>query len=295
MEIPLQPLYDNLDAYTYEVFEKDPIKYKYYQNAIEMALIDRVPESEIDTKETIIMVVGAGRGPLVRSALNASQNTRRKVKIFIVEKNQNAIVTLTALKNELWPDKDITIFPCDMRALELPEKADIIVSELLGSFGDNELSPECLDGAQKHLKPDGISIPSKSTSYINPVMSPKIYNSVRNENLIGSARTKVFNYATQSENTYVIYMKNCYHIADPQPVFTFVHPNRDKIIDNSRFTTLKFPVEKDCVLHGFVGYFDTVLYKDIVLSIHPYTHSMGLSSWFSIYFPISVSAILFFV
>ncbi len=31
-------------------------------------------------------------------------------------------------------------------------KADILVSELLGSFGDNELSPECLDGAQKFLK-----------------------------------------------------------------------------------------------------------------------------------------------
>jgi type II protein arginine methyltransferase len=36
----------------------------------------------------------------------------------------------------------------------------IKVSELLGSFGDNELSPECLDGAQKFLKSDGISIPS---------------------------------------------------------------------------------------------------------------------------------------
>ena len=31
-------------------------------------------------------------------------------------------------------------------------KADIVVSELLGSFGDNELSPECLDGAQAFLK-----------------------------------------------------------------------------------------------------------------------------------------------
>ena len=27
-----------------------------------------------------------------------------------------------------------------------------MVSELLGSFGDNELSPECLDGAQSFLK-----------------------------------------------------------------------------------------------------------------------------------------------
>lgn len=36
--------------------------------------------------------------------------------------------------------------------LERPEKADILASELLGSFGDNELSPECLDGAQRFLK-----------------------------------------------------------------------------------------------------------------------------------------------
>lgn len=31
-------------------------------------------------------------------------------------------------------------------------QADILVSELLGSFSDNELSPECLDGAQSFLK-----------------------------------------------------------------------------------------------------------------------------------------------
>jgi protein arginine N-methyltransferase 5 len=39
----------------------------------------------------------------------------------------------------------------DMRRWTPPrptDKADVMVSELLGSFGDNELSPECLDGAQ---------------------------------------------------------------------------------------------------------------------------------------------------
>ncbi len=39
---------------------------------------------------------------------------------------------------------------------EAPEGCDILVSELLGSFGDNELSPECLDGAQRFLKEGGI-------------------------------------------------------------------------------------------------------------------------------------------
>lgn len=39
-----------------------------------------------------------------------------------------------------------------MRVIQVPEQADILVSELLGSFGDNELSPECLDGAMRFLK-----------------------------------------------------------------------------------------------------------------------------------------------
>ena len=40
----------------------------------------------------------------------------------------------------------------DMRLIDVPEKVDVLVSELLGSFGDNELSPECLDGAMRFLK-----------------------------------------------------------------------------------------------------------------------------------------------
>lgn len=54
-------------------------------------------------------------------------------------------------KVEEWGDT-VTVVSCDMRQWNPPEKADIMVSELLGSFGDNELSPECLDGAQKFLK-----------------------------------------------------------------------------------------------------------------------------------------------
>ncbi len=55
------------------------------------------------------------------------------------------------LKNDEWGDKVIVV-SSDMRDWKAPEKADILVSELLGSLGDNELSPECLDGAQSFLK-----------------------------------------------------------------------------------------------------------------------------------------------
>jgi hypothetical protein len=58
---------------------------------------------------------------------------------------------LQARKEAEWGDK-VQILHGDMRVIEIPEKADILVSELLGSFGDNELSPECLDGAMRFLK-----------------------------------------------------------------------------------------------------------------------------------------------
>lgn len=53
------------------------------------------------------------------------------------------------------------------------------MSELLGSFSDNELSPECLDGAQRLLKPGGISIPCSYTSFLAPITSCKMQEAVR--------------------------------------------------------------------------------------------------------------------
>jgi len=61
------------------------------------------------------------------------------------------IYSLQALQRDMWKEK-VTVVSCDMREWNPPEKADIIVSELLGSFGDNELSPECLDNVLKFLR-----------------------------------------------------------------------------------------------------------------------------------------------
>ena len=39
LQCPLQPLMDNLESQTYEVFEKDPVKYSEYQAAIQVAIV----------------------------------------------------------------------------------------------------------------------------------------------------------------------------------------------------------------------------------------------------------------
>ena len=41
LQVPLQPLKDNLQSGTYEIFEKDPVKYEEYRKAILAAIQDR--------------------------------------------------------------------------------------------------------------------------------------------------------------------------------------------------------------------------------------------------------------
>eukprot|EP00438_Fugacium_kawagutii_P014654 Skav226496 [mRNA] locus=scaffold4305:33266:51540:+ [translate_table: standard] len=91
------------------------------------------------------MVLGAGRGPLVEATLKAAERAEVEVELYAVEKNPNAVHALRHRKRrDGWTA--VQVVPGDMRSWTAPKKADVIISELLGSFGDNELSPECLDG-----------------------------------------------------------------------------------------------------------------------------------------------------
>lgn len=148
-----------------------------------------------------------------------------------------------------------------MRTIDVPEPADIIVSELLGSFGDNELSPECLDGAVRFLKrvssllsnlsgfmltfppascpafsppADGISIPASYTAHLSPLASSKLYNEV-------TASTRD---SKQAETPYVVMFQAVNTLSgDPSPeslrcgnkvqeCWAFEHPRRDLVLDN---------------------------------------------------------------
>ncbi|GAB2222938.1 hypothetical protein Droror1_Dr00017070 [Drosera rotundifolia] len=278
LQSPLQPLMDNLEAQTYETFEKDIVKYVQYQRAISKALLDRVPDDQLSSETSVLMVVGAGRGPLVRAALQAAEETGRRLRVYAVEKNPNAVVTLHSLiKLECWEDI-VTIVSSDMRCWDAPERADVLVSELLGSFGDNELSPECLDGAQRFLKPDGVSIPSSYTSFLQPITASKLYNDVKSHNDL-----------MHFETAYVVKMHSIARLAPCQPVFTFTHPNYSPEKTNQRYTKLQFDIPEDtgsALVHGFAGYFDATLYKDVHLGMEPTMATPNMFSWFPIYFPL---------
>eukprot|EP00762_Andalucia_godoyi_P005797 ANDGO_06927.mRNA.1 Protein arginine N-methyltransferase 5 len=319
LQSPLQPLADHLESSTYEVFERDPIKYKLYEDAVFSALTKNPSLSQrgkIVEDRVTIMVVGAGRGPLVRASLSGAARAKCKVRVIAVEKNPNAIITLRNEAEDLDWEGQVEIVHSDMRLVD-PSKysTDILVSELLGSFGDNELSPECLDGAQRLLKmPHGISIPCSSTSFLAPVSTHKIWSECRSFVLSGGPFTAL-------ETPYVVKMKRFFLIDEPKRCFHYIHPNPHLLPkseedvnnerasldlmrmddtgqtvsptsaypkDNDRSITLSFTATSDALMHGLAGFFESRLFEEIFYGILPSRHSPGLISWFPIFFPLRV-------
>ena len=304
LQSPLQPLTDNLESITYEVFEKDPVKYDSYQKACVVALKDLSKKLGED-REINVAVVGAGRGPLMTRALRASKQTGIKIRCWAVEKNLNAYVHLQrkAATEELWKlwGNQVTVVKSDMRAWRGPiladgsiGKIDILISELLGSFADNELSPECLDGIQHVLDPNhGVSIPQSYTAHLTPIAAPRLYSDI----LGRSSNDLNMTVADKWDLPYVVLLHQYDDLSlqptaneserplpDIKEAWEFSHPIDPKILEqakaragggagaggwvggdgsnehNARSCTLKFRCQNRGVCHGLGGYFETVLY-----------------------------------
>ncbi|XP_073223971.1 protein arginine N-methyltransferase 1.5-like isoform X4 [Cicer arietinum] len=155
------------------------------------------------------------------------------------------------------------------------EKKFTKVSDLLGSFGDNELAPESLDGAQRFLKKDGISIPSSYTSFLQPVTAWKLHSAIK-------AKEDILRF----ETAYMAKMHNVARLAPSQPLFTFTHPKSSNKESNNRYRNLQFVIPESAVVHGFAGYFDATLYKDVHLGTEPTKATPGVITWDDHYFPL---------
>ena len=334
LQVPLQPLAHNLESMTYEVFEKDPVKYDLYEDAMRKALRDWIDTEKAASwnGRVVMAVVGAGRGPLVTRALKAAKAEGVEIELWAVEKNPHAFVLLQQHNRRKWGQR-VHLVQSDMREWKGPEvepshgserssgriAIDILVSELLGSFADNELSPECLDSVAAHLAPQGVSIPQSYTAYLTPVAAPKIHADV-------SSRAAYD--ASAPETPAVVWLHGVDYLStgtqarpaaastdggdsaastpavapNVLPVWSFVHgqqsgpspPDAKRTPSNAhnrRYAQLTFRTVNRGVCHGLAGYFEAVLYPGVVLSTHPHTtevHSKGMISWFPFYFPLKV-------
>ncbi|KAF4678111.1 Protein arginine N-methyltransferase 5 [Perkinsus chesapeaki] len=311
LQQPLQPLKDNLDNTTYATFEEDFTKYLLYEHAVGEFLADRGPV-ERDAKLSIA-VVGAGRGGLVEAALRAIAKSSvlhpGDIIFYAVEKNEDAVRTLKARaqKRDEWKAHAVKVVCSDLRDWSPSDgPLDVVISEFLGSFGDNEASPELLTDAflRRILKPNGVCIPQRYTSFCQPIMCPALWTDIRclladTTSTLGAGG--LANSDRRLSTPFVVVSNRLFYPSPsvgPQEVFTFDHTLKEKggsspagtVVysdPNDRFKSLSFPIEADAVIHGLQGYFECILFDTVMMSINPKTHTTDMVSWFPILLPLS--------
>uniref|UniRef100_A0A0G4I9W4 PRMT5 arginine-N-methyltransferase domain-containing protein n=1 Tax=Chromera velia CCMP2878 TaxID=1169474 RepID=A0A0G4I9W4_9ALVE len=282
-------------------FNRDSVKYERYKDAFVKALIVKVLERRNEGVEgpLVLTVVGAGRGSqrLVNACIQAieeadkaikeADKTTEDIKLVALEMKPSAVISMEETKKRKPPClfwNKVEIVSCDMRRKDatVEDKADIMVSDFLGSFGDDKLSPECLDGAQRFLKEDGFSIPQRSVSCACPVSSTTLWTAAEK---MGEKSL---------ETHFLVNIVSAYFpaVQGAQPLFTFTHlnwnadPNLTSYAHNQRHTDVEFTMCTDAVLHGIAGYFYADLYDDVAISIVKETFTKDLDSWYPIFFPI---------
>lgn len=250
---PLQPLTDNLGLEVYQTFEQDKVKYSQYDGAIEMAIEDlRSRKAYLS-----ILVIGPGRGPLLDMTM---KYTSDEDTVVAIERNPNCI---DILQNISLTRSLVTVIQGDVR--NLPErKYDLIVSELLGSFGCNEACPEIL---QHFTSSQTIMIPLSYNSYLQPAYCDvlEVYHAKR---------------------PYVANLNGLIALGQPIPIFHFSHPGKNELDQTVSLDLDASPTDPCNVL---MGYFDAHLYGPFRIGITPQmSNHERCSSWYPMVFPVGL-------
>lgn len=166
-QIPLQPTKENLDIAVYNAFEMDQIKYEIYYlafksflnkkkenyhkksvNKEKLKIIDFVNDLLMENVLRILFI-GPGKGGILKLIIKACQEEKINYAILAIEKNPFVFKLLENYLNVNKLENQVLLINEDIRKIEMKKFSDILISELIGSFGDNELSPELIASAEK--------------------------------------------------------------------------------------------------------------------------------------------------
>jgi protein arginine N-methyltransferase 1 len=228
-------------------------------------------------KGDIVCDVGAGSGILTYFALKAGAR-----KVFAIERDGVIEDAKKIAEANGWSDKIIFINQWSDRA-KLPEKVDVIISELIGHFGREEnLDKFLIDARRRFLKPNGRIIPSWLELYLAPVESKKLRNEFIDfwkNDFYGCDFSLVKNYATSQR--YIMDCSKKVRFLSPPSLIS--HTDFYKIEKCSAVFRRKFRVIENGICDGFVGFFKAGLTSDITISTSP---EKPLTHWKQTFFPL---------
>jgi hypothetical protein len=184
----------------------------------------------------------------------------------------------------------ITFLHGNSGGIELPERADCLIAELLGQYALEEYLVEYVhDAAQRFLKPGARVAPSAVTLRLAPVDMPGVRERLAGR--LSEPWTGVAGFDFRrlqravAANDLSPYLVELFGDGDRllAPAASIAHFRLPEDRDSKFHTAIEFAFERDGVLDGFLGTFDAVLSPSVLLSTgvdQPETH------WKQVLFPV---------
>jgi protein arginine N-methyltransferase 1 len=179
-------------------------------------------------------------------------------------------------------------------AVALPERADMILSEIIGNLGDNEDCARILgDARRRMLAPGGRMLPQQLATYLVPVSSMRLHRQVTDGVCHSVSRAQNISTllgALGLNSPFDIYydaiLPRSTYLSPPQPARRFDFDQDSHATDYT--LSLRFTASAAGTLTGFKGYFVAELCDGIVLDIEGSDHGDGRysDSWKHAYLPL---------
>jgi protein arginine N-methyltransferase 1 len=224
-------------------------------DAFKVAIQSQVKQGDV------VVDLGTGTGILAKIALEAGAS-----KVYGIEFKKDI---LDVAKRDLkeFGDRFVPILGNSLN-VELPERVDVIISETIGNFADNENCVLFLKDAKKRfLKDGGIMIPNSVIQMMAPVSVPIVQEKIDQ---------------MDSLNYYETVIPKEDYVSKPAEVNEFVF-DQDEEVEYSK--SVIFHIERDVKITGFKGWFIAGLTNSFVLDTEVVKED---SSWNHFYVPCEV-------
>jgi len=232
--------------------------------------------SQVIRKGDVVVDVGCGSGILSFLACRAGAG-----HVYAIEREAVIeVAKLVAAKNGL--QDQVTFFNDVSFSVELPERADVILTETMGTFGFEEgILGSLTDARDRFLKEGGRLIPHSVELFLVPVELPKFYEHVIDFWVTGC---QGLDYSPVREltvnNFHPLKLHEGTFLSEPTHVerIVFAETKRAEVDTN-----VSFYATRRGRLHGLAGWFNAELVPGLQVSNGPGDRA---SHWGLAFFPI---------
>jgi precorrin-6B methylase 2 len=130
----------------------------------------------------VVADVGAGTGMWGRYAIKCGAK-----RVYMVEREERLIPMIRVLNRQFPPGADIVVLHGDASAVELPEKVDVVISELMGGLVFDEDIVEVLSPFKRtNAKERCVFIPSSLDVWAQPILVSELNGSEEISSILAS-------------------------------------------------------------------------------------------------------------